>query len=236
MQAIGLTRPGLSRIGAPAGLSLVPGAVALWLCNAAAGSTTLADSSGRGLHGTLGTGAAQPTFGPTGLSFDGGDHVTFGVLPAGTLFADAGRAFTLQIVYTYSAGFNVVAQASNTPGNRTFVLGHGGTAMITTTLRGAVSNLGTPAAWPAVVTVTWNGSAAIGYIGAGEPVALSVGTADEEVQALLLGARTAASPTGQMTGTVYGAGIWPYALSREQTAQNVAMWQALLRQRGVTLP
>jgi hypothetical protein len=63
---------------------------------------TLYDWSGKGNHGTLGTGAAAPTWTSQGLSFDGGDYVTLPNLSDSTnqisvfcaVAAPAGQSFS----------------------------------------------------------------------------------------------------------------------------------------------
>jgi hypothetical protein len=97
MQAIGLTRPGLSRIGAPAGLSLVPGAVAYWDCTQVVGQV-LPDLSGNGNHGQLGSTPGADTNDPNGMTLSGDDYF---IHPSLTF--TNGEAHTYSAVIRYSA-------------------------------------------------------------------------------------------------------------------------------------
>jgi len=72
----------------------VPGAAAIYLFNEGTG-TTLRDFSGNAYDGTLGAGAAAPTWTPQGVSYDGGDWINLSSLvPALKGLTE----FTLQIV------------------------------------------------------------------------------------------------------------------------------------------
>jgi hypothetical protein len=81
----GITWPGL-------GSSLA----ALYLFDDGAG-TTLTDTSGNGLNGTLGATTAAPSWVTEGLSFDGGDYVT---LPGGGALDLSGNNATIAWVVT----------------------------------------------------------------------------------------------------------------------------------------
>lgn len=84
MGGVGRRRKLLGR-GVASKLILQEGLLAEYLLDAGAGQV-IEDSSGNGLHGTLGANSGvatdDPTWTATGLSFDGGDFARTGTLPA----------------------------------------------------------------------------------------------------------------------------------------------------------
>lgn len=244
MQAIGLARPGFGRIGAPAGLSLVPGGI--WWDLTAVSGQTVYDNTGQ-YPATLGSTPGADTNDPRpavypeplGLVFSGDDCAIGPVMPAGTLFADATHAFTVQIVVSLTSGYNIFAQAGSVSANRTFSIGTGGTPTIMVVIRGTSTSLSavTPGV-PTPITIAWDGTAAYAYVGAATRASAGVGVAAEETtQAIVLGARTASAPTGNFTGTLHAAGVYPgVSLSAQQIVQNLAFLRAKFASLGVILP
>jgi hypothetical protein len=241
MQAIGLTRPGLSRIGAPAGLSLVPGAVAYWDCTQVVGQV-LPDLSGNGNHATLGSTAGadtnDPTAGPIGLTFDGDDRVNCG-LP-NRIFAAPGSPFSVVIAHSAVSDGTIIARCgAGAVGTRQFQYYLSGASTLSINLRGTITAVYSGAATlasPHAITITWDGTTATAYAD-GTPIPLGVGAAVEEAtESLLIGARTSAAPAGGLGGRIHAAAVYPVGLSAAQVAQIHRYLTAKFAPLGVALP
>ena len=99
---------------------LVPGALAIYLCNDGS-LTTLTDSSGHGLHGTFGVDPATPAPIPGGgIRFAGDDHALIGALIDAMAGATAMTMF-LVVAATTKVVHGGIMGPSSTPASRQFM-------------------------------------------------------------------------------------------------------------------
>lgn len=224
---------------------LVPGAVAVYLCNEGSG-TTLRDYSGNGNHGALAAGDAAPTWTPYGLSFDGGDYVDCGAIRVGGVTQTA-DSLTLVVYFpaavipdgtsnyvvnfpastsTTVMGYLLVGSASSGyAGEILSIVAKVGTVVYVTAWIDAARSI--PAGWH-TISMIWNGTN-YDLVLDGEylPVQVPTGIAGHAPKLtashLLFGARQYNSTiTPLLTATVRAATTHPYALSPAQEAQTVA--------------
>lgn len=224
-------------IGRRATKCLVPGASAIYLCNQGTG-TTLTDFSGNGNHGTLGAGAAAPTWTQYGLSFDGGDSVF-----CPNFMNAAGAPFCIDAVATYAntTGYHtLIAKATGFDKNcYGFGVRQNGTAMtfsllnptgaeVKITAANAVSMGGT-----SHVTAVFDGAVASlymnGVLAAGPTAAAHFPATD---QAVTIG-RYSHADVIPLIGTLHGMAIYPFAPSVGQVAQNDAALKGILAPRTI---
>lgn len=136
--------------------------------------------------------------------FDGGDYLTTGVQEfsaAGDLFADAASRWSILLIYSTfqdtASGRVLASKMGTTPANYTFGVIHYDGQLYpqlrgTETAMGASTESGDGRIY--ALLLTWDGSTAKAYFNRNSPVTLSVGTAAEEAQNILVGARNEASP------------------------------------------
>jgi hypothetical protein len=235
MQAIGLTRPGFDRIGAPAGLSLVPGAIAYWDCTQVVGQV-LPDLSGNGNHGQLGSTAGadtnDPTAGATGLVLTSDDYIKSAI-------SSLPPPFSITILFS---------MANPAPGATAFLIGlpsDSGRSFAFSAGAGAVLHCGTSAARRGVtipagtslltVTVPTDASEVKCYLGAVDATLDNSGDYwGGSGSTLYIGARSGLSPIP--SATIHAFKIHPFTLSAAQIAQNHAYFRAKFAPLGVILP
>lgn len=141
--------------------------------------------------------------------FDGSnDYMTTGVQSFGTasLFADAGQAWTVfgvfRTVASPASGNTIIGKAGTTAGNRTLQVLTASTGVFQVFARGT-SYTGATALNDGVFhtwVLHWSGAALRLRIDTGAWVSLTVGTASEEAETILVGARTVASPVAPFSG------------------------------------
>lgn len=163
--------------------------------------------------------------------YDGGDHLTTGVASFGTasLFADASQRWAVGVVLsTFLTSGTVISKCSATDANRTFqvtVFNAGsGSGTMGFYLRGDDTNSGVVVndGGLHVGLLVWGGTTATLYMDTQAPIILPVGTAIEEAQNILIGARTESSPAGLFTGFNEIAILEDRALSAAEIAQTMA--------------
>lgn len=202
---------------------LVPGASAIYLFNEGSG-TTLHDYSGNGNHGTLGAGAAAPTWTQYGLSFDGGDLVQL----ARQTYAGA---FSIQWVASRTGTADYEYVFGDT-GDTTCKFGYGS---VSTRLyvRVGGTDIAVPTTHPAgyhSVTITRDGAGAVA-LGVDGAVAANF-TAGGSITLNRIGVDAGGK---YFIGTLCAGLIYPFALTPAQVAQNHAALKGLLAPRGVAL-
>lgn len=218
---------------------LVPGASAIYLFNEGTG-TVLTDRSGNGNHGTLGAGAAAPTWGATGLTFDGGDNVD-----CGAAFRGLGAGFTAQVAALPTTNAYQGLVGNNSSGGATGLGWLIQKSIDANAFRarvfdgnGNVVELTIPAnptgTW-SLITLVYDGTTIRGYSGttATAPAAC-VGLSEVTAQNLRIGAHAYTAILG-FTGTVGAVTVYPYAFAATHVAQNATAIRALLAPRGVTI-
>jgi hypothetical protein len=223
--------------------ALVPGAVAVWDMTALSpDGLSVYDLSGNGYHGTLGVGAAKPTAGITGLSFDGGDTIAAAVTPDGTAAGITATivvnvtADTYQYFLSKQSGIGATGtgwairktDAVNT--YNSYVFDGAGNRQI-----GPATALHANGTWGAI-TLAVTGTKA--YLYSGGAIASDddvTGITYAPAQELTIG-KASYTTSGYLTGGVAYAVVYPFALTTGQIAQNYAYLKAKLAPRGVALP
>jgi hypothetical protein len=223
-------------LGAPEGLSLVPGYSALYLFNEGTG-TTLADYSGNGYHATLGSGAAAPAWGVTGLTY-GGDDTTIVGTAAGLNLANQDHTLIVVCSPAGTGAENLIGKSSGGT-NRWELATSGGKYRIAFRGSDAAVIVAAPNAYtvgaPAMVTAIRSGTALSLYVGAASQATGAVST---EPNVAALAFAIGSNPAGTSAfynGAMHAAIVYPIALTEAQIAQNYAYLKALLAPRGVTI-
>jgi hypothetical protein len=220
--------------------ALVPGFTALWGCTQLSpDGLTLYDLSGNGNHGTLGTGAAKPTAGTTGLSFDGGDYVGCGTTADGTA-----AGLTVMVACSVTAGTNQTLISKlpnlNATGGSGFLLykeadrnfslyGYSSAGI---RYKATATAAGSAAQWD-IITGVISGASLTIYQGAteiGTPAACS-GFAPATAQTMTLG-KLSYTDSYYLTGSIAAALVYPVGLSQRQIAQNYTYLKSFLSPRG----
>jgi hypothetical protein len=156
----------------------------------------------------------------------GVEWATLGAASFGTasLFADSAQSWTAWGVFRTLSGagltMQLLAKASATAANATFRLLIAADGTLRTTIRGTETN--TAAAVRDgnfhFYCVRWTGTALSITLDGGAAISLTVGAAAEEVQNILISARTQSSPSQIYIGHNH-AGLLPYALSDQEASQ-----------------
>lgn len=222
---------------------LVSGASAIYLCNEGAG-TTVRDFSGNGYDGTLGAAAAAPTWGATGLTFDGGDWVSMGVA-AGleAVGASGSLSITIACVSTNLGAINsLIGKVRNGAAN------DWGLSILTdgkvyvnyrdaSTSGSFLSAAGVAAAnVPVELTMTISDAGSSLYVnGAWNAGKTAAGVRPSTAGDTFYIGRATNSASYNLIGAVYAAAVYPFALTAGQVAQNHAALQGIVAARGVTL-
>lgn len=219
---------------------LVPGASAIYLFNEGSG-TTLLDHSGNGNDGTLGAAGAAPTWGTTGLTFDGGDYVDVAddILESGS--------FSITVVHTpanVTGWKSLITKQTGTGANQYgFNIRMNGTTLSATfnNPTGAEQLLQKPSGVstsPQAVTLTYEAESGTAVLYAGTtPLVTRASTTyyPATEQTLTIGAYSDSHLifyAGAMSAIV----IYPFAINQQQIAANYAYLKALAGSRGVVLP
>lgn len=221
---------------------LVPGASAIYLFNEGSG-TTLHDYSGNGNHGTLGAGAAAPTWTQYGISFDGGDFATCGTAPDAS---PTGMTVQVLCYATTDGAQGIVCKASGSGGSGAdgFYLAKHATA---DTWMFNVYNAERSKATLSmenVATGSWH--VITGVVDAANVMALyanqtrmvsggCVGISPAALEQLTLG-RLSSTNTWKMTGGIAAVLLYPFGLTEAQIAQNYGVLRALVAPRPIALP
>lgn len=245
MQAIGLTRPGFGRIGAPAGLSLVPGAVAYWDMTQVVGQV-LPDLSGNGNHGTLGSTAGvdtnDPTTGPTGLTFDGddllrcgdvlGENAPYTIIVVASTDIAGSRCYASRLTgeTRNKYGMAFLHASSSTPNYLKFY------HMSPTGTRAEVL-LAAPVTVGAaeMYTAVYDGETIRVYTGDSASAPVTAPYYPATAQQFTLGRYSYADAVGH-AGTFHACRILPRALSPSEIAQEYRALKAKFAPLGVVLP
>jgi len=214
---------------------LVPGASAIYLCNEGAG-TTLRDYSGNARDGTLGAAAAAPTWGPTGLTFDGGDKAVLTSANFATAFASA--LSVTAVVNPTGTTTGGIVEIGRAVGALTLVLrvvsnrGYLYVQDHSTTLTTAAGALPGSTWTDFTATHVWGG-AAVAYVDGAQNAASSIAST-------YTAPGTNTSAIGDYAGFAFTGGIaaillYPFVLTPTQVAQNHAALKAMLAPRGIAL-
>lgn len=204
---------------------LVPGYSALYWCDEGSG-TVLTDYSGNGNDGTLGAGAAAPTWTPQGLAFVSDDSASF---PAIT-FTGAFSVFWVGY-HPVEGGTDILfAHATDT----TNKIGYALSGQNLYVRVGGTTNPGAgtyvPSAWH-IATITRNATGAVSaYVNS---TRYPLFTDTDPAVFNLIGTDSVGNC---VDATLGAAGVYPYELSPAQIAQNYAAIKAVMSARGVTLP
>jgi hypothetical protein len=221
-------------IGRRATKCLVPGASAIYLFNEGTG-TALRDFSGNGNDGTLGAGAAAPTWTAYGLSFDGGDKVA---LADGGALLDAGA--TVQVVV--KPGADVTTRQTLVfcgDASMQFAIRNGkciiyaGGLVDGYYLYSADASVAASTWIDLAATIEWDGALATYINGAPSTTGTTIAATNTGG-----GASQAIGDmrgTYGLTGSIAAVLVYPSALTPAQVAQNHATLKAMLAARGVTL-
>lgn len=221
----------------------MPGAAAIYLFNEGSG-TVLRDYSGNGYDGTLGAAAAAPTWGATGLTFDGGDEVSMGVA-AGleAVGASGSLSITIACVSTdLGAGNTLIGKARNGAANdwgltiltdgRVFVNYRDDSTSGSFTSAAGVAVSGTPIELTMTIS---DGGSSLYVNGAWNAGKTAAGVRPITAADTFYIGRATNSVKYNLIGAVYAAAVYPFPLTVGQVAQNHAALKALLAPRGVTL-
>lgn len=214
---------------------------ALYLFDDGAG-TTLTDTSGNGLNGTLGATTAAPSWVTEGLSFDGGDYVT---LPGGGALDLSGNNATFAIVFNSTSTQTILLGAYQTEGSfygYTLSLNGGGTGTGNFNLYTNAGGWDRPAntnlsgAWYCMIIVTSGGTTTWNLNGNsyGSPVAGASITSQTGVK--YIGCNRSPALVYPLTGSIGALGVWSTPLGAADLATVYANLQAVMAPRGVALP
>lgn len=219
---------------------LVPGASAIYLFNEGSG-TTLRDFSGNANDGTLGAGAAAPTWGPTGLTFDGDAYVDLG-----NVIGTTAGPFSVTVVFKKhgAAEGNIISHNSSlaATGGTGFYITYLANGQIVGRIYDADASKTrinfTIAANPNLaeyqaVTLVHTGAAVVAYNRTVATFTQAAGyTPCTTVNAFL--SKMGDADWGYITGEINATVAYPFALTAGQVAANDAALKAILAPRGVS--
>jgi hypothetical protein len=174
------------------------------------------------------------------LLFDGtDDYLDTGVQSFGSasLFADAGQQWAVAIALQTSLNDSRVAfaKASGTTGNQTFSLTFSQGQGLALRIRGAtptvIAGMTALNRYNAII-LNWDGVTLNSYVNSLTPVEVTVGTATEEAQNILIGARTASSPAFFWSGRI---GLLPLIDRSLTTAEIASVMRYLASESGAVI-
>lgn len=224
-------------IGRRATKCLVPGASAIYLCNEGSG-TVIRDYSGNARDAAFGAAGAAPSWGATGVYFDGGDYAS-----CAAAWLDAPTALTVIVVATLANTdterlINRATGVTTTGAGWILSKDATGAKMIMYDGAGnrAVSTAAVPATGaPVFLAGVWDGATVTAYTGLTAATATAcVGHTAATAQDLTLG-KASWSNDGPLTGTIHAALVYPFAFTPAQLAATKAALAAFLATRGATL-